>query len=160
MPRPKIEFRTASKDQYQKFCEQYPDTKISFKTFDKIIRTYNELFRDYILATGEKVKMPWGIGAFSINKKKTLKYFVKNGKKLITLPIDWVKTRAAGKYVYNFNGHTDGYKFRWLWFERDAYFLHSQLWNFIPCRRASRLLASNLKGSESKKYVDMYHEWR
>lgn len=156
-----VEWRSASVPCYEDFCTKYPDIKISCKQYCDIIRTYNVMFRDYILETGEKVKMPQGIGYFSVNKKKTLKYGTNNkGERVIRLPIDWVKSKKEGKYIYNFNYHTEGYKFRWLWFNDTAYFIKSDIWVFKPSRFTSRALADKLLRSKDKNYADIYREWK
>lgn len=157
-----VEYRSASVQCYKDFCEKNPTINITAQQYFSIIRTYNIMFRDYILETGEKAKLPWGIGYFSVNKKKTKKYGFnkKTGEKVLALPIDWAKTKAAGKHIYNFNYHTDGYKFRWLWFNDSAYFLKSDIWNFRPSRESSRALADKLLRSKGTVYSDIYHEWR
>lgn len=161
MSRVTVEWRSASKQCYEDFKAKYPDIKLTSKQYFTIIHTYNEMFRDYILETGEKVKMQWGIGCFSINKKKTRKYRTnKNGERVIALPIDWKKTREAGKHIYNFNYHTEGYKFRWIWFNDTAYFLKSDIWNFVPSRVTSRAIADKLLRRKDVNYADVYHEWK
>lgn len=162
MSRVSVEYRSASIQCYKEFCAKHPDIKITSKQYCDIIRTYNIMFRDYILETGEKVKMPWGIGYFSVNKKKTRKWGFnkKTGERVIALPIDWVKSKAAGKHIYNFNYHTEGYKFRWVWFNKTAYFLKSDIWNFKASRDSSRALADKLLRSKSINYMDIYNEWK
>lgn len=157
-----VEYRSASVECYRDFCKQNPQIRITAQQYFSVIRTYNNMFRDYILETGEKVKMPWGIGYFSINKKKTRKYGTnKNtGERVLALPIDWKKTRAAGKRIFNFNYHTDGYKFRWLWFNDSAYFLKSDIWNFKASRESSRSLADYLLRKKDVNYADIYQEWK
>jgi len=161
LPRVTVEWISASRKNYNEFLEKNPDIKLSAKQFYDIIRTYNVMFRDYILETGEKVKLPQGIGYFSINKKKTRKYgYNKKRERVIRLPIDWPKSRAAGKHIYNFNYHTEGYKFRWVWFQDTAYFLKSDIWCFKPSRESSRAIADKILRSKDKNYADVYHEWK
>ena len=105
--------------------------------------------------------MQWGIGCFSINKKKTRKYRNnKDGKRVIALPVDWSKTKKGEKAIYNFNYHTEGYKFRWIWFNDTAYFMKSDIWNFRPSRLSSRAIADRLLRRKDKNYSDIYHEWK
>lgn len=159
MSRVAVEYRSASKEAYNKFCKDTPEVKLTYKQFSEIIHTYNSLFRDYILETGEKAKLPWGIGFFSINKKKMRRHRDWDGKRYMTLPIDWKKTKAAGKRVYNFNYHTDGYKYRWIWFTDSAYFHYSALWNFMPSRDSSRAIAAYINKPEGN-FANVYHEWK
>jgi len=156
--RVKVEWRSCSRDNYNKFCKKFPDIKLTFNEWRNIIYTFNESFKEYILETGEKAKLPFGFGVFSINKKKRKrKKENKDGKEFINLPIDWQKTKKMGKKIYNFNFHTEGYFFGWVWFKNTARFRNSDLWYFKPARSTSRLLAHYLK--TDKKYMNIYKEW-
>ena len=99
-----------------------------------------------------------GIGDFSINKKKRRKVKGVGGKEFINLPIDWQKTKEKGKVIYNFNYHTEGYFFGWLWFKESARFRNADLWYFKPSRDTSRLLSHYIK--TDKKYQHTYNEWK
>ena len=156
--RVKIDWRSSSKDNYNHFCKNYPSTKLTFDEWKNIIYTYNELFKEYILETGEKAKLPYGFGEFSINKKKRRRIKLSDGKEFINLPIDWQKTKEKGKVIYNFNYHTEGYFFGWMWFKPSARFKNSDLWYFKPSRLTSRLLSHYLKTSD--KYQNIYREWK
>jgi nucleoid DNA-binding protein len=155
--RVKVDWRSASKDNYNLFCKNYPEIKISYDQWRNIIYTFNELFKQHILETGEKIKMPYGFGDFSINKKKRRKKRGVNDE-FINLPVDWKKTKEKGKIIYNFNYHTEGYFFGWLWFKKTARFKNSNFWNFKPSRVTSRLLSHYLKTDE--KYQHIYNEWK
>lgn len=160
--RVKKEYRSASKEVYKRFCEAHPDVTLSFAEWKKIIYTYNFLFRDYILESGDRVKMPHGFGPFAINKKK-LKPFKnfkdKNGKPYINLKIDWQKTKKAGKRIYHTNKHTDGYSYHWLWLSREARFFMADTWNFKACRKASRLITTYVTKPNSL-YAQLYKTWK
>ena len=159
MSRVKIDWRSSSKDNYLLFCKKYPAIKLTYDEWRNVLYTYNESFKEYILETGEKVKLPFGFGEFSINKKKRRK--LKNnvdGKEFVNLPIDWQKTREKGKVIYNFNYHTEGYFFGWMWFKNTARFKNSDLWYFKPSRQTSRLLSHYLKTNDKYQYI--YNEWK
>lgn len=157
--RVKVQYRSASRKCFNDFKKLHPEVKITAQQYFEVIKTYNSLFRDHILETGEKVRLPWGIGFFSINKKKMRRHRDWDGKRSITLPIDWKKTRAAGKRIYNFNYHTDGYKFRWIWFTDTAHFHFSSLWNFKPARDSSRAIATYIN-KPNGNFANVYHEWK
>jgi len=157
--RTKIDWRSSSKDSYNNFCKKHTSIKLTYDEWRNILYTYNESFKEYILETGEKVKLPFGFGEFSINKKKRRK--LKNnidGKEFVNLPIDWQKTKEKGKVIYNFNYHTEGYFFGWMWFKSTARFKNSDLWYFKPSRLTSRLLSHYLKTSDKYQYI--YNEWK
>lgn len=158
MPRVKVAYRTSSKEAYNKFCSAHPDVKIDFKQWKEIIYTYNYLFRDYILETGDKVKLPWGVGSFSISKRKSIKSITLDGKEKIVLPIDWNLSNKTGKRVYLLNHHTDGYRYKWFWFSEDARFYQSSIWVFKPSRVSSRKLAEYIK-RPGANYFQIYKQW-
>ena len=68
--RTKIDWRSSSKENYDKFCKSYPAIKLTYDEWRNILYTFNEFFKEYILETGDKAKLPYGFGEFSINKKK------------------------------------------------------------------------------------------
>lgn len=152
-----VDWRSASADNYKDFCKKHPAIKLSFDEWCKIIYAFNESFRDYVLETGEKAKFPYGFGEFSINKKKRKTMKVIDGKEYINLPLDWKKTKEKGKKIYNFNYHTEGYFFGWLWFKKAARIKNCDLWYFKPSRVTSRLLAHYL--IVSGEYQRKYREW-
>lgn len=157
--RTKVDWRSSSKDNYNNFCKKHPSIKLTYDEWRNVLYTYNESFKEYILETGEKVKLPFGFGEFSINKKKRRK--LKNdvdGKEFVNLPIDWQKTKEKGKIIYNFNYHTEGYFFGWMWFKNTARFKNSDLWYFKPSRLTSRLLSHYLKTNDKYQYI--YNEWK
>ena len=157
--RVKIDWRSASKENYNNFCKKHPTIKLSFDEWRNIVYTYNETFKEYILETGERAKLPFGFGEFSINKKKRRKMKGKDGKEdFVNLPIDWQKTREKGKRIHNFNFHTEGYFFGWVWFKETARFRQSNLWYFKASRNTSRLLSHYLKTND--RYQHIYHEWK
>lgn len=155
--RVKVDWRSASVENYKNFCKKHPSIKLTFDEWRNIIYSFNEAFRNYILETGEKAKLPFGFGEFSINKKKRRKKKGLNNE-FINLPIDWKKTKEKGKYIYNFNYHTEGFFFGWLWFKETSRLRNTKLWYFKPSRVTSRMLSHYIKTDE--KYQHMYHEWK
>jgi nucleoid DNA-binding protein len=156
--RVKVDWRSSSRDNYNNFCKNNPSIKIYFDEWKNIIYSFNESFKNYILETGERAKLPSGFGEFSINKKKRRKIKGVDGKEFINLPVDWKKTKEKGKIIYNFNYHTEGYFFGWTWFKETARLKNSDLWYFKPSRITSRLLSHYLKTDE--KYQHIYREWK
>jgi nucleoid DNA-binding protein len=157
--RTKVDWRSASKENYNIFCKKHPSISLSYDEWMDIIYSFNEEYREYILETGEKVKFPFGFGDFSINKKKRKRLKTDlNGRDFINLPVDWKKTKEKGKIVYNFNFHTDGYFFGWMWFKGNCRIKNADLWYFKATRSTSRLLAHYINVNES--YQNLYREWR
>lgn len=155
--RVKIDWRSSSRENYNNFCKKNPSIKITFTEWKNIIYLFNESFKNYILETGERAKLPFGFGEFSINKKKRRKLKGLNDE-FINLPVDWQKTKQKGKIIYNFNYHTEGYFFGWVWFKETARLKHTELWYFKPSRTTSRLLSHYIK--TDTKYQNIYREWK
>lgn len=158
MSRVAIDWRSASKENYRLFCKKHPSIKLTFDEWRNIIYSFNDSFKNYILETGESAKLPFGFGEFSINKKKRKKIKANNGREFINLPIDWKKTKEKGKVIYNFNYHTEGFFFGWVWFKSTARLKNIDLWYFKPSRTTSRMLSHYLKTDE--KYQHTYREWK
>jgi len=156
--RTKIDWRSASKENYKDFCKKNSTVKLTFDQWRNIIYSFNEGFKEYILETGERARLPHGFGEFSITKKKRKKMKSNGEKEFINLPIDWQKTKEKGKIIYNFNFHTEGYFFGWVWFKNTSRFRHSTVWYFKPCRNTSRLLSHYLKTNDS--YQHIYNQWK
>jgi nucleoid DNA-binding protein len=158
MSRTKIDWRSASKANYVDFCKKHPQIELSFIEWKNVVYIYNDYFRNYILESGDRVKMPFGFGDFSINKKKRKKRVsTKDGKEYVNLPVDWQESKKRGKRIYNFNYHTDGYFFGWHWFKDSARFKQPKLWYFKPARTTSRLINHYLV--TDSKYQHLYKEW-
>lgn len=159
MSRPKFEYRTISKETYNSFCKLNPSVAISYEDYKKVIHTYNSLFIEHMLETGERIKMPYGLGTIGISKFKPAKVKVDAaGVERPGLGIDWKQTKLQGKYVYHLNSHTDGYKFYWRWDCKVSRIKCYIIWKFEMCRVNSRLLKCYLKLQDSK-YKDIYREY-
>jgi nucleoid DNA-binding protein len=155
--RVKVDWRSASKDNYRLFCKKHPTIKLTYDEWRNIVYSFNEAFRIYILETGERVKMPYGFGEFSINKKKRRK--LKGLKdEFINLPVDWKRSKEKGKKIYNFNYHTEGFFFGWMWFKKNARLKNTDLWYFKPSRTTSRLLSHYI--NTDSKYQHLYNQWK
>lgn len=156
--RTKLDWRSGSKENYNNFCKKHPAIKLTFDEWKNILYSFNHNFKNYILETGERARLPAGFGEWSINKKKRRKMKGTNGKEFVNLAVDWQKTKQKGKIIYNFNYHTEGYFFGWLWFKESVRLKNSMLWYFKPNRVTSRMLSHYLKVDE--KYQHIYREWK
>lgn len=152
-----VDWRSASRESYRIFCKKHPSIKLTYDEWRNILYTFSESFRNYILETGERAKLPYGFGEFSINKKKRKK--LKGIKdEFVNLAIDWKRSKEKGKKIYNFNYHTEGFFFGWMWFKETIRLKNSDLWYFKPSRTTSRLLAHYIKADN--KYQHLYNEWK
>lgn len=156
----KVEYRTVSKESYNTFIVKYPSLKstLSYDKYKENIYICNNLMVEYVLKTGNTIKLPHGFGDLTIRKKKLKPKKIFNGKTYINLKIDWAKTKKEGKYIYHTNEHSDGYNYRWIWKPSSARFFFSSLWNFKPHRDASRAIAKFVNKPNSN-YKDIYLEY-
>ncbi len=153
-----VEFSTSRKENYIDFCKKNPNIKLTLDEWKLIIYSFSEGFRDYILETGHRARLPFGFGEFTVTKKKRQKIVVDpNGIEHINLPIDWFKTKQKGKRIYNFNSHTEGYFFGWRWFKFSARLLHCDFWYFKPSRVTSRMITHYLKINPKNQFK--YNDW-
>lgn len=158
MPRPVREWRSASRENYKEFKKSHPKTSITFTDFHNIIYTWNGLFMKEVMETGEKIKIPHGMGPICITKYRPKSYIDKDGNIKINLAVDWVKTREEGKVIYNLNHHSDGYKYYFNWAAQDSYLKAPKMWSLKVARKHSRKLASIIKDASSN-LKDKYKQW-
>jgi hypothetical protein len=156
MGRTAIEYRTTSKDTYNKFKITNPNVDVSYTDWCNILYTFNYSFRDYCLETGFKASFPYGFGVFCITKYKRKLTAIVDGVEKILLPINWKKTKEEGRTIYHMNSHTDGYKARWFWIPHSARFYKPDIWVFKPARISSRLIKHYIDNG----YMDKYLQWK
>ncbi len=159
MPRVSVEYRSSSKEVFKRFKHAHPEITIDYNTWANIIYSFNYAFRDYVLETGHICKFPHGFGEFTIKKYKPTKFIEYEGEDKVNLPVDWKKTKEnGGKRVFHMNFHTEGFTFRWKWFNKTGRFCFSKLWNFVPSRVSSRLIKHYISIPDGN-YADLYQEW-
>lgn len=162
--RPKRDYRSASKENYKRFCLEHPTVKITFKEYEAIIRTWNKKFATYCLDTGNKVTFPFGFGPIAINRKKSERFFTdKNGVEHCILPTDWKATlddkeNPEHKKIYILNHHTEGYGFKWYWFKGESKIKLPDVWAFQPAKTLKNLLTKYLTDPKTKHYLK-YREY-
>lgn len=155
--RVKVGYRSASREVYRRFLKTHPESTLDYTTWANIIYSFNYAFRDYALETGHKCKFPYGFGEFAITKWRPRKTkTLEDGREVISLPIDWKKSREYGKKIYHMNFTTEGFKFKWQWFIYTARFKKADIWMFKPSRVTSRLLKHYLTIPD-QQYT--YQEW-
>lgn len=156
--RSKVAWRSASRANYIDFCKTHPEINISVHEWRNIIYGYSDWFRNYILETGNKAKLPAGLGEFSILKVKKKATKIVDGKLITNMPVNWVESKKHKKIIYNLNFDTEGFLFKWIWFRRTSMIRLPSVWFFRPLRTTSRLLAHYLR--VDPKYQHMYKEWQ
>lgn len=156
MPRNKVDYRMAGRENYKVWKAEDPTHTLSYTEWANIIYTFNYNFRDYLLETGYKASLPWGCGWYAISKRRMKNFKQVQGETKVGLPIDWGRWREDGKIVYMLNSHTEGFRFKWRWFITESRFSHPEIWVFKPYRVTSRMLTHYLRQEE---YQFKYQEW-
>lgn len=155
MSRPKREYRTTSRENYDRFCAENPKIKLSFGKWISIIRTCNWMYVQHILDTGDILKLPHGFGDLTIVKRKT-SIVDENGKRIARLPIDWKRTMEEGVTIYHLNFHSSGWRFKWFWQPKTSKLRQKQVWVLKPSRKASRTMAKYI--NKDTYYTQLYRE--
>lgn len=152
------EYRTASKENYNRYLREHPSVKLTYKQYCSILSVCNKKFVTKALETGEPVRLPFGFGKLVICKYRASLYRLdENGVKRIRLPIDWVKSKQEGFKVYNMNYHSDGFSFKWKWLYGYARVFMAELLVMKPTRWTSRELAKYIL--KDKHYSQLYKNY-
>jgi hypothetical protein len=100
MSRKKKEYRTYSRDNYDRFLKENKVTEqeLSYAKYCKNLEMCNWMYVEYALRTGLKVQLPYGFGSIAVNKKMLKRYKEykdKDGniKKVINLRPNWAKSK-------------------------------------------------------------------
>lgn len=157
--RPKLEFRSASKESYKQFLKEAPEFKITFKQYQEGIREINHQYIIYCLESGNPVKLPYGLGVLAVNRKKGKKIFKdQDGNKHICLAVNWAETKKEGKKIYHLNEHSDGYHCNWYWIKSLSKIRIKEIWSFKIAKINSQLLKTYCFDPDIKYYLK-YHEY-
>ena len=151
--RPKVEFRSASRSNYDRFSLENPTIKITYRQYEQIIREINLQYALHCLTTGNAVKLPYGMGVLAVIKKKSKKTFRDENGTHHPLAINWKETLKEGKKIYFLNEHTDGYHCHWQWFKKFGKVKMPTIWLFKACKKNSQLLKEFCFDTEGGYYL-------
>jgi len=151
MSRPRRDYRTASLENYRKWKAK--DKKLSkgvtYKMFLAVIDTYNTAIIDHMVATGEEVKLPHGIGKIGIYRFKPRTHVKK---------IDFKRTKELGYRVFLTNFHSDGMDIKPKWDFKTSRVSQSRIFTFKISRYFHRCIPTELKEKSSKE-VEKYRKY-
>lgn len=130
------------KNYFINFKKRYPKTKVTPELHFEILKAVGETISASLLKDG-CVKMGSRLGNLLIRK------FIPWGKgsnfAVFTLPHE---SKKQGKAVYEFNDHTGGYIYRFLWDKKRCKGVTDKnMWVFKPIRSLKRELAFLLKNN-------------
>jgi len=127
-------------DMYQDYIKDIPKESayyVTYTEYAKIVGLFYKEVSNKIIKHGELFHMPFRLGDTYVEKKK-LDY---NNRP----PIDWQMTTANGKVIYNFNEHSDGYKYELKWNKRNSLFHNVYLYRLVYTRSNKRSVAKCIK---------------
>lgn len=116
-----------------------------YKTFSKVIKTFNSKFKDKVVYDVEKIKLPRKLGEIYISKYENTFDMNDKNKRLV----NYYETKKAGYVIY----HEDQYGYKWKWDKKHCIVIGKKYYQFKPCRSASRSIANAIKN----KKIDYYN---
>jgi hypothetical protein len=135
------------KNFYKHYLEQNPkdsDTYCTQKEFLDIAKTYLKNLALFVVDDAGVVTLPYRLGVIAVRKYKS---------NLRKVPIDWKATKEEGCIVYNFNYHSNGYRYRVHWNKKRCRVKNKMYYSFQLTRQNNRRIAENIK---SKK-IDYFY---
>lgn len=136
----------------QSFKRKNPSIKIDDKQIHELIDFTGKAIADILLTDGE-VKLGNRLGVLMIRK------FRPKGKGgSFTVVVDHTKSREQKKTVYQFNDHTDGYIYKFIWDKHRCQSISDKhMWVFKPIRNIKRLLAPLIRGKIHDYPIMIHH---
>jgi len=132
--------------------------KLTKSEYLKLLNGFNDFVIDCILK-GETVYLPGKLGAVQIvGKKRNIKVTEKG---ISGLSVDWVETKKLWqsceeckeqqKKIYNFNEHSDGVGYRFMWSRTAVTVVNKYFYTYCPNRNSKRELAKRIR--EGTEYL-------
>lgn len=109
---------------------------VSKEQFLRIIETFGRILNEYIIMTGNVVRLPKRLGTLSIRVSPPLEK-----------TIDYKALAETGKIIYHNNYHSEGKLVSFHWDKNRPYCLseNSRLFKFVPARYHKKLLSDAVK---------------
>jgi len=126
-------------EEYVSHFDEGDQYHISYSEYSGIVSDYLKYISELVVIKSMTFKLPFRMGSISVYKHKPVFQSVNN------MSIDWKKTRELGKAVYNFNEHSNGFRYRFRWDRNGSLDKHLVLYAFRPSRQNARMVASLVK---------------
>lgn len=157
----KIKVHYGIKDYFKFFKEEYPNLKIPYNMYTKIIQKFNEELINLIIEENVEYALPHLGATLSIRKDKRIPRIV-DGKLYNPTPVDWVATnklwdedeeaKEKKLLVRYTNNHTSKYVFR-VHFKKYLYpFVNKKYYNFQSSRGFARQLGDRINDEDKDRY--------
>lgn len=129
----------SSRNFLNSFRKRYSDIKISNNEYFNVLNMACLEIRDCLLEDGQ-FKLANRLGDLMIRK------FYPKGKGSSFTIFDKGETNKAGKPVFQFNDHSGGFMYRFIWNKKRCKMINDKnMWTFKPIRSIKRKLATILK---------------
>lgn len=142
--RPKS-YSVVSTDLFKRFQAKFPEHKISFTEFKRIVKTYNEELAEAIIECRDGIELPEGLGHIFIgscpplSKRKNVDYFKSKQYGVTTYHKNWDSDNRVMKIFFS-NYHVK-YKLK-----------NKEIWAFAYTREYKRKASKNF-AEEWTKYI-------
>lgn len=125
------------------YKKKYPDSEISRGAIEVVIDNMGIAIADILLEDGE-IKLGNRLGTLMIRKHRP-----KGKGGSFTTVINEAETIRTGKTVYQFNDHSEGFVYRFLWNKAECKSISDKnMWIFKAIRNMKRKLAPLIKGKK------------
>jgi hypothetical protein len=132
--------------------------KLTKPEYLKLLNGFNDYIMECVLK-GETVYLPGKLGVVQVvGKKKNIKVTEKG---ISGLSIDWIETKKLWKSceeckqqekkIYNFNEHSDGVGYRFMWSRTAVTLGNKYFYTYCPNRNSKRELAKRIR--EGTEYL-------
>ena len=142
----KIQDPYTIQDTYKEYVELYPEGSINYLTYAEyrdITTMFFKYMADRIVYKSLTVTLPFRLGEISVEKHKPAY------KSLRKMVMDWDRSRELNKQVRQFNEHSNGYIYKFLWNRHKCITPHHQSYAFKPARSLKREVARLVKTKEN-----------
>lgn len=118
---------------------------VSYKVYRSIVEEYFKYLADSIIEYGERMLLPARTGELCVIKYKT------NSD---SLTYDYQASKKLGKPVWNFNDHSNGWKYRFYWYKKNLLINNCTKYQLVMTRTNKRRLAAIINNKE-RDYIEL-----
>lgn len=147
------------RDSYR-FYQKHNEATVSIKVYIDIILAFLKFLVQKI-HDGKDIKLPCELGTLGIRGRKIKPKLDEKGE-IVGLAPDWVKTKALWarnpkakeekRLVYHFNEHSNGFRYKLVWFKKGVKFKHKSVYSFKFSRKNKRMINALVK--QGKEYTE------
>ena len=157
MPDKKIKPQVNIRDTYyQQYRKDDPNPNVDVKIYMKIVLGYIKFLMALVLA-GRHVRLPDRMGVIGIRGRRKVP-FLNNEGAVRNLSIDWKSTNElwasneeaarTKKFVFFFNEHTNGIRYKLKWYKRDVNIENKYMYYLRLSRTNRRTIANLIKNNQ------------